>query len=201
PVVQPSQRRHPHLSQSCEFPEKALTLFHEPSASTSWLWLFLQPSLGQIDLEELGDKPSVWSDQRHPNVVMAFLTLEVLVELSERAEMAKKIEAFLPSMMKILEVGSEDEKLKIVVVFRNVLGQLRKSKASSMAVALVGKILPLLDSECGQLRELSLWLLRDLLRSVVSRDEKKMRREIQSALIPLLFRMNDQLPSVAKVWI
>ncbi|KAL2297619.1 hypothetical protein Nmel_016168 [Mimus melanotis] len=156
------------------------------------------PSSGQIDLEELGDKPNVWSDQGHPDVVMAFLTLEVLVELSERVEMAKKIEAFLPSMMKILEVGSEDEKLKVVVVFRNVLGQLKKSKASSMAVALVGKILPLSDSECGQLRKLSLWLLRDLLRSVVSRDEKKMRREMQSALIPLLFRMNDQLPSVAK---
>lgn len=57
-----------------------------------------------------------------------------------------KFEAFLPSMMKILEVGSEDEKLKIIEVFRNVLGQLKKSKASSIAVALVGKILPLFDS-------------------------------------------------------
>ncbi|XP_056361640.1 uncharacterized protein LOC130260361 isoform X2 [Oenanthe melanoleuca] len=151
-----------------------------------------------IDLEELGDKHNVWSDQGHPDVVMAFLMLEVLVGLSERAEMAKEIEAFLPSLMKILEVGSEEEKLKIVVVFRNVLGQMKKSKASSMAVALVGKILPLSDSECGRLRELSLWLLRDLLRSVVSRDERSMRREIQRALIPLLFRLNDQLPSVAK---
>ncbi|XP_005055972.1 PREDICTED: uncharacterized protein LOC101811860 [Ficedula albicollis] len=157
------------------------------------------PSSGQIDLEELGDKHNVWSERGHPDVVTAFLMLEVLVGLSERAEMAKEIEAFLPSLMKILEVGSEDEKLKIVVVFRNVLGQLKKSKASSMAVALVGKILPLSDSECGRLRELSLWLLRDLLRSVVSRDERSMRREMQRALIPLLFRLNDQLPSVAKL--
>ncbi|XP_032932843.1 uncharacterized protein LOC117005373 [Catharus ustulatus] len=158
------------------------------------------PSSGQTDLEELDDKPRDRDkpDQGHPDMAMSFLTLEVLVELSERAEMAKKIEAFLPSMMKILEVGSEDEKLKIVVVFQNVLGQLKKSKASSMALALVGKILPLSNSECGQLRELSLWLIRDLLRSVVSRDEKKMRRQMQSALIPLLFRVNDQLPSVAK---
>lgn len=59
---------------------------------------------------------------------------------------AKKIEAFLPSMMKILEVGSEDEKLKMVVIFQNVLGHLKKSKTSSIAVALVGKILPLFDS-------------------------------------------------------
>lgn len=189
---------------------------------------------------------------------------------------AKRIDAFLPSMMKILEVGSDDEKLKIVAVFRNVLGQLKKSKASSIAVMVVGKILPLFDSvrltwdpqpcrwalphspavkavlgagsallewilgfaaqcclcplwnrspehrphrghgqgaavskltfppshqESGRLRELSLWLLRDLLRSLVSRDEKKMRKQMRRALIPLLFRVNDQLPTVAKVWI
>lgn len=55
--------------------------------------------------------------------------------------------------------------------------------------------------EHGRLRELSLWLLRDLLRSVVRRDEKKMRRQMRGALIPLLFRVSDQLPSVARVWI
>ncbi|RLV99213.1 hypothetical protein DV515_00010008 [Chloebia gouldiae] len=155
-------------------------------------------------------------------------------------------------MMKILEAGSEDEKLKIIQVFRNVLGQLKKSKASSIAVALVAKLLPLFDSvrplwepepcrkqhleqaqpcrngswvppehrrhgqgaaaasrlafpsssqEHGRLREFSLWLLGDLLRSVVRRDEKKMRRQMRGALIPLLFRVSDQLPSVARVWI
>ncbi|OWK53860.1 hypothetical protein RLOC_00008627, partial [Lonchura striata] len=109
-----------------------------------------------------------------------------------------KFEAFLPSMMKILEAGSEDEKMKIIEVFRNVLEHLKKSKASSIAVALVEKILPLFDSEHGRLRELSLWLLRDLLRSVVRRDEKKMRRQMRGALIPLLFRVSDQLPSVAR---
>ncbi|XP_048179679.1 maestro heat-like repeat-containing protein family member 2A [Corvus hawaiiensis] len=129
---------------------------------------------------------------------MAFVLLEVLAELSERAEMAKKVDAFLPSMMKILEAGSEDEKLKIIVVFRNILGQLKKAKASSIAMMLVGKVLPLFDSECSQLRELSLLLFRDLLKAVLSRDEKKMRRNIQSALVPLLFRLNDHIPSVAK---
>lgn len=189
---------------------------------------------------------------------------------------ANKVDAFLPSMMKILEVGSEDEKLTIILVLRNILGQLKKAKASSIAMMLVGKVLPLFDSvrlmwepepcsralprspalkavlragsallewilgfaakrcscllwnltlehrphrshgqgaavpkltfppshqECSQLRELSLWLFRDLLKSVLSRDEKKMRRDIQSALVPLLFRLNDHLPSVAKVWI
>ncbi|XP_048180115.1 uncharacterized protein LOC125336052 [Corvus hawaiiensis] len=155
-------------------------------------------SSGQIDVEELGDEPNVWSDQEHVDVLMAFVLLEVLAELSERAEMAKKVDAFLPSMMKILEAGSEDEKLKIIVVFRNILGQLKKAKASSIAMMLVGKVLPLFDSECSQLRELSLLLFRDLLKAVLSRDEKKMRRNIQSALVPLLFRLNDHIPSVAK---
>lgn len=59
---------------------------------------------------------------------------------------AKKFEAFLPSLMKILEVGSEDEKVKIVMIFQNVLGHLKKSKTSSIALALVGKIMPLFDS-------------------------------------------------------
>lgn len=48
--------------------------------------------------------------------------------------------------MKILEVGSEDEKVKIVMIFQNVLGHLKKSKTSSIALALVGKIMPLFDS-------------------------------------------------------
>ncbi|XP_059342080.1 uncharacterized protein LOC132082043 [Ammospiza nelsoni] len=175
-----------HRNQWCNPPREGTRASHRAS------------SLGQVDLEELGEEPNIWSNQGNPDVMTAFLMLEVLLGLSERMEMGKKIEAFLPSMMKILEVGSEDEKLKIIEVFRNVLSQLKKSKASSMAVALVGKILPLFDSDSVRLRELSLWLLRDLVRSVARRDEKKMRRQVQNALIPLLFRVNDQVPSVAK---
>ncbi|XP_023794281.1 uncharacterized protein LOC111937248 [Cyanistes caeruleus] len=194
------------LSSMPEILDKVLTEFatllrnHWCSSSRESTWnSHRAPSLGHSDLEELRNKPSIWSDEGHPDVVTAFLMLEILTGLSERAEMAKKIEVFLPSMVKILEAGSEDEKLKVIVVFHNLLPQLKKSKASSITVALVGKIIPLFDShECGQLRELSLWLLRDLLRSVVRRDEKKMGREMQNALIPLLFRLNDHLPSVAK---
>lgn len=91
PMVQPSQRRHPHLPQTCELPEKAPTPFPEPSASTSWLCLFLQSSLGEIDWEQFSDQPSIWRDQGHPDVVTAFLMLEVLVGLSERAEMVSRV--------------------------------------------------------------------------------------------------------------
>ncbi|XP_064496357.1 maestro heat-like repeat family member 5 [Pseudopipra pipra] len=52
--------------------------------------------------------------------------------------------------------------------------------------------------ECSELRELSIRMLTELLQLVVGRDEKRMRKEVWRALVPLLFRMSDQVPSVAK---
>ncbi|XP_039236478.1 uncharacterized protein LOC113983735 [Pipra filicauda] len=152
----------------------------------------------KAEWEELADEPDVESHQGCPNVRTAGLLLEGLVGLSQRAEMARNIELFLPGMMKILQVGSEDAKMKILLALRNVLRQLKKSKASFIAVQLVGRLLPLFDSECSELRELSIRMLAELLQLVVGRDEKRMRKEVWRALVPLLFRMSDQVPSVAK---
>ncbi|XP_039246541.1 uncharacterized protein LOC120325136, partial [Pipra filicauda] len=152
----------------------------------------------KAEWEELADEPDVESHQGCPNVRTAGLLLEGLVGLSQRAEMARNIELFLPGMMKILQVGSEDAQVKILLALRNVLRQLKKSKASFIAVQLVGRLLPLFDSECSELRELSIRMLAELLQLVVGRDEKRMRKEVWRALVPLLFRMSDQVPSVAK---
>ncbi|XP_064531788.1 uncharacterized protein LOC135424476 [Pseudopipra pipra] len=152
----------------------------------------------KAELEELADEPDLESHQGCPNGRTARLLLEGLIGLSQRAEMARNIELFLPGMMKILQVGSEDAKMKILLALRNVLHQLKKSKASFIAVQLVGRLLPLFDSECSELRELSIRMLAELLQFVVGRDEKRMRKEVWRALVPLLFRMNDQVPSVAK---
>ncbi|XP_039245950.1 uncharacterized protein LOC114000278 [Pipra filicauda] len=152
----------------------------------------------KAEWEELAEEPDVESHQGCPNVRTARLLLEGLVGLSQRAEMARNIELFLPAMMKILQVGSEDAKMKILLALRNVLRQLKKSKASFIAVQLVGRLLPLFDSECSELRELSIRMLAELLQLVVGRDEKRMRKEVWRALVPLLFRMSDQVPSVAK---
>ena len=59
---------------------------------------------------------------------------------------ARNAELFLPGMMKILQVGSDDAKVKILLALRNVLRQLKKTKASFIAVQLVGRLLPLFDS-------------------------------------------------------
>ncbi|XP_027741906.1 uncharacterized protein LOC114058595 [Empidonax traillii] len=152
----------------------------------------------KAEVEELADKPDVESHPGCPNVVTARLLLEGLVGLSQRAEMARNIELFLPGMMKILQAGSEEAKMKILLALRNVLRQLKKSKASFIAVQLVGRLLPLFDSECSELREQSICMLTLLLKSVVGRDEKRMRKEVWRALVPLLFRVSDQVPSVAK---
>lgn len=48
--------------------------------------------------------------------------------------------------MRMMEVGREDTKMKVLVALRNVLGQLQKTKASFMAVQLLGRLLPLFDS-------------------------------------------------------
>ncbi|XP_064496042.1 uncharacterized protein LOC135405303 [Pseudopipra pipra] len=152
----------------------------------------------KAEWEDLADEPDIESHQGCPNERTARLLLEGLVGLSQRAEMARNIELFLPGMMKILQVGSEDTKMKILLALQNVLHQLKKTKASFIAVQLVGRLLPLFDSECSELRELSIRMLTELLQLVVGRDEKRMRKEVWRALVPLLFRMSDQVPSVAK---
>lgn len=54
--------------------------------------------------------------------------------------------------------------------------------------------------ECSQLRELSICLFRDQLEPVMGCNQKR-NSDIRSVLIPLLFRMSDQSPGVAKVQI
>lgn len=59
-------------------------------------------------------------------------------------------------------------------------------------------IFPLSYQERSQLRELSICLFRDQLEAVVG-SNKKRNSYIRSVLFPLLFRMSDQSPGVAKV--
>ena len=53
--------------------------------------------------------------------------------------------------------------------------------------------------ESSQVRELSISLFKDVMKSVVGRDKKKMKNKVQRVLLPLLLRMSDQMESVAKV--
>lgn len=53
--------------------------------------------------------------------------------------------------------------------------------------------------ESSQVRELSISLFKDVMKSVVGRDKKKMKNKVQRVLLPLFLHMSDQTESVAKV--
>ena len=53
--------------------------------------------------------------------------------------------------------------------------------------------------ESSQVRELSISLFKDVMKTVVERSKKKMKKKVQRVLLPLFIRMNDQIKSVAKV--
>ncbi|XP_064903902.1 uncharacterized protein LOC110356051 isoform X1 [Columba livia] len=55
------------------------------------------------------------------------------------------------------------------------------------------------SQELSQLREISISLFRDLMKMVVGNDKRKMKNMVRLGLLPLFFRMSDQVQSVAKV--
>ena len=78
--------------------------------------------------------------------------------------------------------------------------------ATLMPLLTVGREQLLLKSLCpapyqesSQVRELSISLFKDVMKSVVGRDKKNMKNKVQRVLLPLLLRMSDQMESVAKV--
>ncbi|KAK4806342.1 hypothetical protein QYF61_017211 [Mycteria americana] len=125
----------------------------------------------------------------------------VLSDQSIFASMARKMQVLLPRIMEVLQDGDRDIKTKALVVFRNVMGHLKRKEASPFAVQLVEELLPLFDDESSQLRELSISLFRDLVESVVGSNKKRIKNDMWRVLVPLFLRMSDQTDSVAKVQI
>ena len=64
---------------------------------------------------------------------------------------------------------------------------------------LLKSLCPAPYQESSQVRELSISLFKDVMKSVVGRDKKKMKNKVQRVLLPLLLRMSDQMENVAKV--
>ena len=123
--------------------------------------------------------------------------------------------------------------MKSLAVARNVVGHLKRTKASPIAVQLMEKLLPLfaavrlmgepkprgqalvgdsylqgcrsysasLYQGFSELRELSISLFRDLMKTVVRKNERQMKTKVEMGLLPLIFHTSDQIHSVAKVQI
>ena len=53
--------------------------------------------------------------------------------------------------------------------------------------------------ESSQVQELSIRLFKEVMKTVVGRNTRKMVKTVENVLLPLLFHMNDQNESVAKV--
>ena len=57
----------------------------------------------------------------------------------------------------------------------------------------------LLPQVASEVREGSICLFKDLMDTVESCQKRKMKETVRSALLPLVFRMSDETPSIAKV--
>ncbi|KFZ56209.1 Maestro heat-like repeat-containing protein family member 7, partial [Antrostomus carolinensis] len=135
----------------------------------------------------------------YPSPVMLSLVLRGLMTLSEGAEMARKMRVFLPDLMGLLQDDNEELKRKALVVICNVMRHLNKKKASPIAVELAEKLLPLFDECSSHLRELSIGLFKDLMKTVVWKNKREMKNKVRMALLPLFFHMSDEMQNVAKV--
>ncbi|KAM6038247.1 uncharacterized protein VSU04_015822 [Chlamydotis macqueenii] len=133
-----------------------------------------------------------------PSWLVLFQYLEGLLTRLERADMARKMLAFLPHMMEVFHGGSTDIKRTVLLLCRKMLGRLKKEEASPVAVQLAAELLPLFDHECSRMREISISLFRELLGTVVGNDRRRMEKMVQRGLLPLFFRMHDEVNGVAK---
>ncbi|KAK4805353.1 hypothetical protein QYF61_003438 [Mycteria americana] len=151
---------------------------------------------------------------RRPSLVMLLLVLRGLITLSKTPEtgglsplhnketvcfiQARKMAVLLPDIMETLQDANTDVKMKALVFLRNMMAHMKREEASLIALQLAEKLLPLFDDESSQVREVSISLFKDVMKTVLERSKKKMKKTVQRVLLPLFIRMNDQIKSVAK---
>ncbi|XP_040512142.1 uncharacterized protein LOC112530684 [Gallus gallus] len=129
---------------------------------------------------------------------LLWLVLTGLVLLSERPETAGVIRALLPEVMETLRFASTPITLKVLNIFRNVMRNLGKRQASPIALQLAEKILPLFNHVSSEVREGSIRLFKEVMDAVVWCKKGNMKKAVRRGLLPLLFQMSDETPSVAQ---
>ncbi|KAM6048645.1 uncharacterized protein LJ206_017664 isoform 2-T2 [Theristicus caerulescens] len=151
-----------------------------------------------IESEEFASLYKVQRYLRRPSLALLSLVLRGLITLSQRPETARKMLVLLPDIMETQQNANTDNKMKALLVFRNVMGHMMREEASLTALQLAEKLLPLFDDESSQLRELSICLFKDMIQMVVESDKQQMKQNVRRSLLPLFFHMSDQTESVAK---
>ncbi|KAM9027209.1 uncharacterized protein PRD47_006354 isoform 1-T2 [Ara ararauna] len=99
--------------------------------------------------------------------------------------------------MKTLHTALSDKKMRVLLIFRNLMGHLKK-KASSTALEMADKLLQLFDDDCSQVRELSICLFKDIIQMADRKDKRQMHLKVRSSLVPLVLHMSDEIKSVAE---
>ncbi|CAM9150322.1 unnamed protein product [Bubo scandiacus] len=156
------------------------------------------PKIPIVSPEPTGRPFSPSSSRPRPSPVTLSLVLTGLITLSKTPEVARKLTVLLPDILETLTDANADVKTKALVLFINVMGHMKREEANLISLRLAEELLPLFDDESSQLRELSIRLFKDVIKTAVGRNKKTMVKTVQSGLLPLFFHMSDQIESVAK---
>ncbi|CAM9152253.1 unnamed protein product, partial [Bubo scandiacus] len=151
-----------------------------------------------IDAEQFAALYKAHRYLRRPSPVTLSLVLTGLITLSKTPEVARKLTVLLPDILETLTDANANVKTKALVLFINLMGHMKREEANLISLRLAEELLPLFDDESSRLRELSIRLFKDVMKTAVGRNKKTMVKTVQSGLLPLFFHMSDQIESVAK---
>ncbi|XP_061325831.1 maestro heat-like repeat family member 5 [Pezoporus flaviventris] len=97
----------------------------------------------------------------------------------------------------MLQTAHSKNRKKMLLIFRNVMGHLKK-KDSSTALQLAENLPQLFDDVSSQVRELSICLFKEVIQMADWKHQRQMRKNVQGSLVPLVLHMSDETESVAK---
>ncbi|XP_061219241.1 uncharacterized protein LOC133217636 [Neopsephotus bourkii] len=131
------------------------------------------------------------------NEALFSLTVTGLITLSQSPDTARKILVLLPDLIHRLQRADSKNRRKMLLVFRNVMGHLKKED-SSTTLQLAEKLLQLFDDVSSQVQELSICLFKEILQMADRKHQRQMQKIARESLVPLMLHMSDETESVAK---
>ncbi|KAM4647990.1 uncharacterized protein AAGF69_012223 isoform 2-T2 [Amazona ochrocephala] len=167
--------------------------FHRLKACIQLLILLVS---SDVTPEEFAQIYSMEKCLRLRNGVLFSLTLQALVTLSQSPKRARKILVLLPELIDRLRRVHSKNRMKMLLVFRNLMGHVKI--ASSTALQLAEKLPQLFDDESSEVRELSICLFKEIIQMANCMHKRQMQKNVQESLVPLVLHMSDETESVAK---
>ncbi|XP_031461332.1 maestro heat-like repeat-containing protein family member 7 [Phasianus colchicus] len=196
PMLETSERILDELSNVLQ--DKQLSeIFNVTTAELGLLHLTMVHPTEEI-LKELCKPALLQGLLKIESLPLLWLVLRGIVLLSERPETAREIRALLPDLMETQQFANTPITLKVLNIFRNVMRHLGRKHASPIALKLAEKILPLFNHVSSEVREGSIRLFEGLMNAVLWCKKRTMKKIVCRALLPLLFQMSDETPSVAQ---